>query len=552
MKKKFALILSLVIMLSVFSVCGIITDAEENEEPVFNSEGCIEFPISSYGNGVFSNEKLTVHSGTDSYFVTSMESDSIYYLTMTVKSDDKVNIGWREDQYLNLQAAGFEAVGITNSGWTDKQTELVTGARVTVYSTPSSVTVWLNGEKIIDSVSANANMKPGITWSFGSTVECENIKIWQITDEPVFNAEKDQLYRIKNYGNGVFADGKLIVPSGTDSYFVTSMESDASYYLTMTVKTDNMVNIGWREGQYLNLQSGGFEAVGITNAGWTSKQTGLSSGTRVTVYSTPSSVTIWLNGDKIIDSELSNANVKTGITWSFDSIIEVENVKIWTNEKLDMGEEYDAFTDSKYVSLIGEKAIIPEGSYGAEDNVYFSRTLKQDVEYYTSFTLKSTSVDTAISFVFRTGQYIQITPNGFTCPGTGIEDWNNKIDLTNGVDVKIYTTMTHVKIWIDGKVVVDADYTDQCGFFGAEPYVCWVKSGEAEFSDIKVWTENTLGDCDEDGEITVSDMVVLRIALLDVTEIIQIENADVDADGEMTIRDFIRFKKYFASERAFG
>ena len=47
-------------------------------------------------------------------------------------------------------------------------------------------------------------------------------------------------------------------------------------------------------------------------------------------------------------------------------------------------------------------------------------------------------------------------------------------------------------------------------------------------------------------------MVVLRIALLDVTEIIQIENADVDADGEMTIRDFIRFKKYFASERAFG
>ena len=68
----------------------------------------------------------------------------------------------------------------------------------------------------------------------------------------------------------------------------------------------------------------------------------MNSGLPVTVHSTPNHITIWLNGEKILNEAYTLAGEsKPGISWSFADVVTVSDVKIWTKTGIDteyMGE----------------------------------------------------------------------------------------------------------------------------------------------------------------------------------------------------------------------
>ena len=532
------------------------------KEPTFNSEKDTSYKIENYGNGTYANGVLTVPEGSSSLFETSLKSNASYYMSLDIKTSSAVNVGYRAgDGYIQLQSAGYQSVG-TGGSWTDKSLSSIntTGVHVTVYSTSDAVKIWVDGEKIVDANLINEIIDkdacPAITWTFSAEAKVSNISIWTNgkSDEPIYNENLDVLADIISYGNGTYENGVLTVPSGNSSIFTTSLTDNSTYTMSCDVKLTGTsgtpyVNIGYRqENGYIQLQSAGYQSVG-TGGSWTNKS--LSSikttGVHVTVYSTSDAVKIWVDGEKIVDANLidtvKNKKALPSITWNNDGAI-VDNIMIWQPVSV-VGEKYVLDRDSFYKSLVGTSTTIPTGSFNAESDTYFSRNLALDADYYTSFTLKNTTSGCAVSLAYRDGQYIQFQYGGYTVPGTGDSDWKHPFALGTGIDVKIHSTPRHVTIWVNGEILVDNDYTDTETVFGAAPRIAYVSAGEAEVSNIKVWTVGTLRDLDEDGEATTQDMIILIEYLLDLEDI-QAENADLNADGITNIIDLIKFKKYFA------
>ena len=107
---------------------------------------------------------------------------SMYVKVGTETTDTKyANIGTRNDGYIQLQAAGYETVGVVDKAWVSKTMSDLTGdgVRVTVYSSSKCMKVWVNGEKIVDDIYATFDKaaKPGITSNQGG-VTLSHIKVW--------------------------------------------------------------------------------------------------------------------------------------------------------------------------------------------------------------------------------------------------------------------------------------------------------------------------------------------------------------------------------------
>jgi hypothetical protein len=182
-----------------------------------------------------------------------------------------------------------------------------------------------------------------LTWTFSNPVEVSDICIWTKedapSDEPKYDADKHELHEITGVTGGAWKDGVLSVEAEGIAYFKTDLDADADYYMSYIVQTNNYVNISYRypNGQ-LNIQSSGYQSIG-TNEGWVNKRLPkLSSGLPVAVHSTPNHITIWLNGERIIDEAYTLAGEsKPGISWSFADTVTISDVKIWTVPGQDTG-----------------------------------------------------------------------------------------------------------------------------------------------------------------------------------------------------------------------
>ena len=174
---------------------------------------------------------------------------------------------------------------------------------------------------------------------------------------PVFSSEKHTAYEISDYGNGIFADGKLTVNDQNNSDWSTQLADNASYFMSMDIKINGLfASVGFRDGDgFIQFQEGGYECVG-TNSGWVSKsiENIKTTGAHIILYSAPNSLKVWVNEEKIIDSDLTSSvkgkSAKPGISWTSGGA-EITDIKIWT-EKSDVSEndepKYNSDTDKKY------------------------------------------------------------------------------------------------------------------------------------------------------------------------------------------------------------
>jgi len=491
----------------------------DDTEPVFNASQHQIFDITDYGNGVFSEGVLTVGKGSNSYFKTLLENDADYYMTVTVKTNDSLNVGYRtNDGYFHIQKNCYRSVG-TNGAWINKAfPKLTTGIRITVYSAKDKVAVWVDGEKLIDEAyTASGKVNPGITWSFSDTAYVSDILIWTekeqggdlpepppaVSDEPVFDSEKHTEYTVNEYSGGSFADNLLTIPAQTASSFKTELLTDADYYMTVKVKTNDSLNVGYRTNDgYFHIEKNCYRSVG-TNGAWINKAfPKLTTGIRITVYSAKDKVAVWVDGEKLIDEAYTaSGKVNPGITWSFSDTAYVSDILIWaekeqggevpepppivSDEPIFDSEKHIKHEVLRYTNGVSENSVLKLEKLS---KAYFETNLTPDAAYYMTLNVKTAS---GINVAYRAGEsYINIQKNGYQSRGTD-EPWVNKplTGLADGLKVTLYSSPDKIQIWLDGEKIVDKEYTRGDN---ALPGISWTFDGAAEVKDVVIWTETAL------------------------------------------------------------
>jgi len=553
----------LIAFLVAFSFSGIISKAEtpSSTEPVFDPLKHTEHSITSYGNGSSSGGVLTVPSLSSSYFTTDLENNAEYYMTMVVKTDNNFNISYRtNDSYLNLQINGFNSVG-TGAGWKNQTfNKIRTGIRVTLFSTPNKIEIWVDGNKLIDSVyTKGGTVKPGISWSFNKPVTATDIKIWSenkpvtppepiISDEPQFDPQKHYEYSISNFTTGQFASDTLKVPSGKNSYFETELVPNAEYYMTLNVKTTGSINIGYRSGSgYLCINKSSYSSVG-TDSGWINKKTNeLSSGLRITIFSSENKVKIWVGGEKIIDADYKKGGTALpGIYWTFNSEVTVKDIKIWTELEYTSDEpKYDS-DKHNLVEISGTTGGLYEnGVLSVEPlkEAVFNTDLSYDSDYYMTMTVKTNKT---VNIGFRKPDaFIHLQPTCYSYNGV----WTDKSFplLATGIRVTIHSQKDHIKIWVAGEKLVDSEFSKEAE---ALPGIYWSFEGQVVCSNITIWTEKRssginygdIGNTSDKKLVPIEGASVLN-ELADenyndadsVSGKIYVKDDDIATDGKVTI-----------------
>jgi len=517
MKKQFpanryiALLLC-VLLVSAFFTLALNTFAQVETEPMFNPSENKKYEITGYGNGVFSENTLNVAKENNAYFETDLSDDAAYYMTLTIKTDGQLNINHRTlDTYINIQKEWYSSKG-TGGQWVNKSfANITTGLRITIYSSMNEIKIWADGEKIVDSAySAGGASKPGIGWTFDKPVIANDIIIWTDespeSSEPIFDAEKHTAYEITDYGNGIFENNALIVNSQSSSNFTTELSSDAAYYMTLTVKTDGQLNINHRTlDTYINIQKEWYSSKG-TGGQWVNRVfPTLTTGLRITIYSSMSEVKIWADGVKIVDSAYSSGGTaKPGISWTFDKEVIATNIKIWT-DKESSGEEplpptppenesdepvYDSEKHYKYDILSTTSGEFKNNSLTVAplSKSYFETELTPNADYYMTMNIK-TNNSANISYRTEDG-FLNIQKLGYKCSGTNGEWVNKKFpQLEEGVRITLYSSPEKIKIWLDGEKIIDEEYI---GSGISLPGISWSFEDTVTVSDVTIWTQEKL------------------------------------------------------------
>lgn len=283
------------------------------------------------------NASIELAEQSSTYFDTGLSATDSYYMSLNVKSSSPVNISFRQGAYINVQSTGYQLVGTGADVWVVHKTNLATGAVITIYSTPDDVTIWVDGEVLVENVPLTAtgkDVKPGIGWTFTSSATITDAKVWVngkepevVNDEPTYNEATDTIK---------YETTSLSVPAETASLFSVNIPNTKAYYMTMTLQTSHFANVSFRQGAYINVQPDGYQLVGTAADGWVNHSTNLSTGAVVTIYSTPDEVSIWIDGTKIADKvAMTNTDsaVQPGISWSFNDTVTVTDAMVWVEGK---------------------------------------------------------------------------------------------------------------------------------------------------------------------------------------------------------------------------
>lgn len=329
---------------------------QTSDEPVYNADT----DTLSY-----SNDSVAIGSASNySFGTTSFVADQEYYVSFKAKSTGNVYFNYRGSTgRILLGTSQCGLIGLASEKWPQGDKGLATnGIKVTVKSTGDKASVWINGEKIVEDAALATTGEtgaPAISWTDAETT-VSDIKVWKtgkepviVSDEPVYNEETDTIK---------YESASLQVLEQSESFFDVTIPNTKAYYMTMNIQTNNYANVMFRQGAYLNIQPAGYQPVGTSADGWVNKSTNLKTGAKLTVYSAPDAVSVWLNGEKILDNATmttTDSVVKPGISWSFNDIVTVTDAMVWVE-----GKNPIATVDGTEAEVIDGKVTLGNATYG--------------------------------------------------------------------------------------------------------------------------------------------------------------------------------------------
>lgn len=316
-------------------------------------------------------------------------------------------------------------------------------------------------------------------FSLGTT----QVQAEETTEEPVYNADTSILkYQLDTQE----------VAKESEFIFDTGLDANASYYMTMTVKSETAVNVKFRGGDvYLNITSDGYEGKNIEGIEWTNFTTGLKDGAKITAYVTQQNVTAWLNGEKIIDNAAiipENMIPHSGVAWTFGSPATVTDAKVWTVS------DQPQYDENKDILKYQEERI----ELGESSTRSFDVTIPSRATYYVAFDLKTTD---GAYFNLRGGNNecrFYIGPTQYVLLGVDEkEDWVQKqTGVADGAKIVIACSDDSVSVWLNREKIIDRQEIKINKGLKGQPGISWVDKG-ATFSNVKVWMSSDAIETDE-------------------------------------------------------
>ena len=343
--------------------------------------------------------------------------------------------------------------------------------------------------------------------------------------EPVYNADEDTLYEVTGVTGilgdattATLSDGTVTIPSNDRASFVSSLDTTGGYYMSMklqssgeqvTVMTRRNGNVGSAQLIFL---TGGAQVNHKVNG--TDKNISeyfaypknkLTEGIQVTLYSEQNSLKVWMDGTLVV-----NLSTIEGDTQPAQAAPEIyyapggataSNIQIWT--KGDKLPTYDLATDTLYPiqSVTGgtydsTTGVITSTSQNNE-TVFVNTTVSYDAEYYYNVTLKSAN---NLHLQSRAdGPYVEFTTNGcqlFYDNETQITEQVtdstifSKMNSDSGLNVTVHSATDRIKVWADGKLVIDESVVD---VGKAQPAITW-NYETATASNFQIWANGQKQD----------------------------------------------------------
>ncbi len=362
---------------------------QTSDEPVYNADT---------DTLAYSNDSVVIGAKSNySFGTTSFTADQEYYVSFKAKSTANVYFNYRGSTgRILLGTTQCGLIGLASEKWPQGDKGLATdGIKVTVKSTGDKASVWINGEKIVEDAALATTGEtgaPAISWTDAETT-VSDIKVWKtgkepviVSDEPVYNEETDTIK---------YESASLQVPEQSESFFDVTIPNTKAYYMTMDIQTNNYANVMFRQGAYLNIQPAGYQPVGTSTDGWVNKSTNLKTGAKLTVYSAPDTVSVWLNGEKILDNvamTTTDSVAKPGISWSFNDIVTVTDAMVWVE-----GKDPIATVDGTEAEVIDGKVTLGDATYGyyCDGKMYKAGSVVEVTEDMAFTSVNSLSVDVA-------------------------------------------------------------------------------------------------------------------------------------------------------------
>ncbi len=285
----------------------------------------------------YSENRVVISSGYD-FGTHSFDADTEYYVSFKAQSSGDIYFNYRgSNSGLYIGQTQLGVIGIASGEWWPQGNVGLSGdgVRVTIKSSGSEATIWINGKKIVENAALatkNEEGSPRIS-SVSSEATIINIRVWQKgkSDEPTYNENEDTL---------MYGPQTLSVEKESSSYFNVNIPNPRDFYTTMTLMSDSYINVTLRNGVYINLQPSGYSAVGVEGEDgkykWVGKSINLKAGIKLTAYSTPKTVSVWLDGDKILDNvtiKTDDNTIKPGIGWTFKDVTKVSDAIVWVKGK---------------------------------------------------------------------------------------------------------------------------------------------------------------------------------------------------------------------------
>ena len=464
-----------------------------DDTPVYDENVGTKYPVTKVTGGTLEEGIVKVAPEGSSFFVSNLPRTSDYYVSMLVQSEGSVNLRFRgKDVQLVMNKTGYQFTG-DDSGWVTYPLNMKRGVNVTIHSSDSRTEIWLNHIKIVDApYSGNGSAMPGVQWSNDNEVTVKNIQIWSnsavVSDEPVYKETTDHKYELLQITGATKENGIYKLPAQKSGLILCDLPYNASYYLSMTVKTEGGLNLIYRDDQgAVYMDKNQYKSSGTDGLYVSKELLTLGIGTRITYYSTPDKIQLWIDGEKILDSKYTKGGVAVpSIGWTFDNPVEISDVLIWTKEdpKSDepvfKGDKSELEKITSYGNGVYKDGIL---TVKPLTNAYFATGFDFDTSYYMSFVVQT---EGAINANYRNPNgFLNITSKGYISSGTEGK-WVNKPfkKLPYGMRITLYSTPDWITIWANGEKIVNEAYKREGE---AYPGIGWSFDKEVKLWNIKLW-----------------------------------------------------------------
>ena len=460
------------------------------EEPVYNLETDTNFTDNI--------QTLTLLQGETYNFATRASQNDTIYMSFVAKTTGDLWVNYRQPGRLYLGQTQYGVKGLETETWKPLKT-LNVGTKVTIESTPTETSIWVDGVNIVDNCKLGEGEKSTLKYAIPSIaanaeVEFTDMKVWvnrkidMSSDVPMYNGETDTLFEVQNVSGGTYADGKLTVPAESKSMYITELPYNAEYYFTMKMQSKGSVNIRFRGDAQFIMNKTGYQLTVGENTSWVNWPLNLGRGVVVTIHSSETGVQIWLDQEKVYDESYNaDGTAMPGVGWSNTNEVLVSNIQIWATELPSSDEPvYQKETDVLHKITGYGEGIFQNNllTIEPEKAAYFETDFDADEDYYMSFVVQ-TEGTINISYRYPDG-LINLQKSGYKSMGTQGEWVDKQFEkLPFGLQVTVHSSPEWITIWIGGEKIVDEAY-----FLEGEsnPGVGWSFDNVVTLTDIKLWT----------------------------------------------------------------